>query len=104
MWRSRTRLSEADEFNLDMKCPVLLRNKCHLTKLIILHGHEEVYHSGVECTLNKIRSRYWIIKGRQSVKTVLKSCVLCRVYQGRTLKPRRLANLPSYRICSEYPL
>ena len=102
LWRSRMRLSEADEFNLDMKCPVLLRNKGHLMKLIILHAHEEVYHSGVECTLNKIRSRYWIIKGRQSVKTVLKSCVLCRVYQGRTLKPRPLANLPSYRICSEY--
>ena len=29
--------------------------------------------------------------------------MLYRVYQGRTLKPRPLANLPSYRICSEYP-
>ena len=47
-----------------MKCPVLLRNKGHLTKLIIFHAHEEVYHSGVECMLNKIRSRYWIVKGR----------------------------------------
>ena len=33
-----------------MKCPVLLINEGHLTKLIILHAREEVCHSGVVCT------------------------------------------------------
>ena len=37
------------------------------------------------------------------MKKVIKPCVLCKWFQGHTLKPRPIADLPSYRVCSEHP-
>ncbi|GFS98057.1 uncharacterized protein NPIL_306831 [Nephila pilipes] len=42
--------------------------------------HNKVCHGGVSAILDKIRSRYWVPKGRQIVKRVLKDCLLCRKY------------------------
>ena len=63
-----------------------------------------VLHSTVDSTLNRVRSRFWIICGRQTVlKKAIKSCVLCKWFEGHTLKLRPIADLPSYRVCSEHP-
>ena len=49
--------------------PIILRNKdSHFTRLIISDAHETSMHHGVETTLARIRSKYWIVKGRKSVK------------------------------------
>ena len=64
--RSRTRLSEAKELKYNVKFPiVLLSNNC-ITQLIILDI--EVLHMKTEATLNRIRTKLWIICGRQTVK------------------------------------
>ena len=70
----------------EQQYPVLLRGDSHFTKLIIWDAHEATMHHGVESTLARIRSRYWIIKGRKSVKNVLRKCVVCKRYQGRPLQ------------------
>ena len=100
--RSKTRLSEANDIIKDIKFPIVLPNDNHITKIIILDAHEDVLHR-VESILNRVRIRFWIIRGRQTVKEVIKRCVLCKWFQGKTLKPRPIADLPSYRVCSEYP-
>ena len=101
--RSKTRLSEASELAKDVKFPVVLPSEGHITKIIILDAHEDVLHTKVESTLNRVRNRFWIIRGRQTVQKVIKRCVLCKWFQGKTLKPRPIAALPSWRVCSEYP-
>ena len=70
----------------EQQYPVPLRSDSHFTKLIIWDAHEVTMHHGVESTLARIRSRYWIIKGRKSVKNVLRKCVVCKRYQGRPLR------------------
>ena len=63
-----------------------------------------VLHSTVDSTVNRVRSRLWIIRSRQTVlKKAIKSCVLCKWFQSHTLKLRPIADLPSYRVCSEHP-
>ena len=103
LYRSKTRLSESRELKTDVKFPIVLPSQGHLTKIIILDAHEKVLHMRTETTLNKLRTRFWIIRGRQTVKNVISKCVICKVAQGRTLLPRPLPSLPSYRVCSEYP-
>ena len=76
---------------------------CHISKIIILDAHDSVLHSSVDSTLKRVRSRFWIIRGRQIAKKVIKPCALCKWFQGHTLKPRPIADLPSYRVCSEHP-
>ena len=58
------------KFVFDNKNPLLLRSNSYFTKLIILRSHEKVFHSGLEATLSNVRMKSWIIKGRQTVKTV----------------------------------
>ena len=66
----------------------------YISKIIILDAHESVLHSRVDIALNRVRSRFWIIRSRQTVKEVIKPCVLFKWFQGHTLKPRPIANLP----------
>ncbi|GFT39406.1 integrase catalytic domain-containing protein [Nephila pilipes] len=59
-------------------------------------------HGGVSATLAKIRSRYWIAKGRQIVEKVLKDCLICRKFY---LKPAQqiTAQLPKKQSSSKSP-
>ena len=69
----------------DEKYPIILRDSCsYFTKLVILDAHERVIHQGVESTLSYVRSTYWVLKGRKTVKDVLRKCVVCRRHQGKT--------------------
>ena len=67
------------------KFPVLLLRKHHFTNLVILNCHESVKHNGVRETLTEVRSSYWIIKGRQTVKNLLSKCIVCKKLQGQAL-------------------
>jgi hypothetical protein len=79
--------------------PVLLRCKdSHFTRLVIWDAHESTMHHGVESTLARVRARYWIVKGRKSVKDILRKCVLCKRYQGKPLRSPESPDLPEFRI------
>ena len=70
--------------------------------MIILDSHERVLHHGIETTLSDVRSKFWIVKGRKAVKSVLRKCVTCRRYQGRPLLPPETPDLPDYRVNTLY--
>ena len=78
--------------------PLLLPEASHLSKLMIRDAHESVLHFGIESTLAKLRERYWIIRGRKAVKNTLHKCVICRRFQGRTMKPPESPDLPDFRV------
>ena len=101
--RSKTKLGEATDIEMGAKFPVVLPGGHHVVEIIIMDAHREVLHAGADSTLNRIRSKFWIIKGRQTVRKVLRNCVLCKQWRLKRLKAAPIANLPSYRICSEYP-
>ena len=64
------------------KSPVLLPSKHMYVTLLIRHFHEQIKHNGVDDTLAALRERYWILRGRRSVKSVLRSCVICLKLEG----------------------
>jgi len=52
----------------DLKHPVILPKKSHITELIIRHYHHRVEHQGRGITLNSLQSsRYWVIGGTSVV-------------------------------------
>ena len=69
--KKNTGLSYTTQFPL-----ILPQN--HLTILLVRQAHEKVFHNGVRETLTQLRSKYWIIKGRSTVKFFVKRCVLCQ--------------------------
>ena len=60
-------------------------------------------HSGVKSNLNQLQTTYWIVKGRQEVKTILKTCVICRLCQEKLCLPPSSPPLPNYRVSFNHP-
>ena len=78
-----------------------------LTRLV---GHDIIewdsllaMHSGVKGTLTELRSRYWVVGGRQLVKKLLHSCVTCRRFQAKPYHPPPAPPLPSFRVTESPP-
>jgi hypothetical protein len=64
------------------KYPVLIPSGHHLSKLIIEDAHRRVMHNGVRETQNEIRTVFWIIRGRQTVRHFLHKCRTRRRHEG----------------------
>ena len=47
------------------------------------HEGRQVLHNGVRETFAELRSKFWIIKGRYFVKSVIHQCHLCRRHEGK---------------------
>ncbi|CAB4007204.1 Pro-Pol poly [Paramuricea clavata] len=82
--------------------PALLPRHHWLTTLIVRYCHERVLHNGLKETLAEVRSKFWITKGRQTVKSVLFKCSVCKRLQGRHYPIPESPDLPSFRVCEEY--
>ena len=77
--------------------PMLLPSHSAFTDLYIRHAHLKVSHQGVPQTLTYVRKQFWILKGRQSVKTVLNWCNQCKGLDGKTFPLPPFPPLPSFR-------
>ena len=95
--RSRGRLHHS---NLDQstKFPILIPTKSHLAKLLIFFAHEKCLHGGVKDTLTLIRQQYWMPKCRQTVKTLIGQCIVCKRVAGRRFEYPDPPPLPSVRV------
>ena len=57
--------------------PILLPPKHWLSTLLIRDHHQCVLHDGIRETVNSVRRTYWIIRGREVEKRVIRKCVTC---------------------------
>ena len=79
--RCKGRLANSD-LSFETGNPILLPRDHPLSVMIIRQCHINVLHNGVKETLLELRSRFWIIKGRQLVKRILHSCTTCKRIEG----------------------
>ena len=86
----------------DTKFPVLLPREHCFTRLVILKCHEQVMHNGVAETLVQLRSKYWVVKGRQTVKKILSKCVVCKKLEGRPYGVPPTPQLPEFRLSDDF--
>ena len=59
--------------------------------------HRRTGHGGVNRTLAEVRSEYWIIKGRQVVKSIINDCLVCKLFSAMPLPAPETAPLPNIR-------
>ena len=88
----------------EIKHPIIIPKKSHLTELLIRHYHnQEQHHQGCGMTHNAVRQAgYWIISGRSSVSQQLRKCTICRKLRGPA-QVQKMANLPEERITPAAP-
>ena len=72
-------------------------------ELLIREVHEQVKHNGIRDTLTTVRERFWIIRGREAVKRIIKDCVVCRKAEGLPYNYGQAPDLPSCRVSEDPP-
>ena len=86
----------------EAKHQIILPQKHRLSKLIVQHHHEENLHAGREHTLSLVREKYWIVKGKSVVRTVINECLLCEKRRITPIPPL-MADLPKERLATNEP-
>ena len=82
----------------EMKHPIILPRKSHITVLIIRYFHERIKHQGRGFTINEIRANgYWIIGCSRAVSSYIYSCVTCRKLRSGT-SSQKMSTLPEVRL------
>ena len=87
----------------DTKFPYLLPSKHPLTQLVVFETHIKQLHAGVNGTLTHIRQRFWIPCIRQTVKSIIRKCVICRKVSSRPFNPPDPPPLPKCRLNDSPP-
>ena len=82
----------------DVKHPVIIPRRGHLTELLIKHHHLKVNHMGRGMTHHELRQNgYWVINGSSGVARFISSCVTRRRLR-RPTEQQKMACLPEDRL------
>ena len=91
--------SRTERWNMytwNQQCFILLPKNSRVSYLIALNEHNKG-HLGVDNTISKIRSKYWIIGIRLLVKQIIAKCVHCRIKLKEPVK-QVMSTLPVERL------
>ncbi|XP_077298277.1 uncharacterized protein LOC143919698 [Arctopsyche grandis] len=84
------------------KSPIILSNKHKLTHMIVRDAHLKYIHLGTQALLSLLRQTYWPLAGHNTVKGVVRSCVIC--FRNKPLSHNRLMGLlPLERTTANFP-
>ena len=75
----------------ESKFPIILPKKHRFVELVVLHVHALMEHEGLRITLTELRSRFWITKGRQFTKKLIKPFIICKKLEGKAYKATPMA-------------
>lgn len=97
--RAKGRIDAAKGIGINTKRPILLPRDNHITDLIIRFYHAKYMHHNSETVVNEIRQKYVIPRLRTKLKTVVKSCQLCKNRKAKPIPPL-MGELPAARLMS----
>ena len=100
--RCKGRLSRSS-LSVEAKYPVLIPRDHHISILIVRQCHNRVMHNGPKETLSELRSRFWIVKGRQLVRKIVHQCTTCKRIQGLPYRAPERSQLPEFRVHEGVP-
>ena len=85
------------------KFPILLPTNSSFTNMLIDFHHLINLHAGINYVLSSIRNKFWIVKGRQRVKSRINKCITCKRYQARPISMPTVAQFPKFRVEDSSP-
>ena len=100
--RCRTRVNKSS-LQQSNKTPILIPSKHRFSDFLIQEAHDAVFHNGITDTLNLLRQKYWVLRGREKVKRFIRRCTLCRRLEGLPFKTTFSPDLPEFRVDESPP-
>ena len=64
------------------KAPYLINSKHHLATLIVNDIHTRFKHISIKQTLSELRQNFWICRGRQFDRNIIRKCVIYKKCKG----------------------
>lgn len=90
------------QLSYSQKHQILLPSRHTLTELIIRAEHIKCLHSGVQLTIASLRSKYWPLSARSTVRAIIRKCVRC--FKARPVAAEYLmGSLPQNRVLPARP-
>ncbi|KAJ8713648.1 hypothetical protein PYW07_014018 [Mythimna separata] len=89
-------------YDYNVKHPILLCSKHHVTKIIFYKYHKDLLHAGPQLLIANIRQTYWPLGGRNLSKSIVKHCIKCFKYKCQNVQPV-MGQLPYNRTHLEFP-
>lgn len=89
-------------YSYDVKHPILIDSKHHLTKIIFSSQHLKLFHAGPQLLLANIRQSYWVLGGRNLSKKTVNLCTKCNRFKAQAVQPI-MGQLPATRTQLEFP-
>ncbi|UYV80799.1 hypothetical protein LAZ67_19001760 [Cordylochernes scorpioides] len=74
------------EDDYDTRCPIVLPGENQVVKLLIRKEHEMMSHAGIQTTQQLVRRRFWILKGKRSIRSIISACATCRRYNSKRVQ------------------
>ncbi|XP_021964112.2 uncharacterized protein LOC110859463 [Folsomia candida] len=85
------------EMPTDQKYPILLPQYHRVTYLIIENAHLSNLHGAPQVLLSFLQQKYWIVRGKDVIRKVIRKCIMCTRLRAETLQ-QIMANLPAFRV------
>lgn len=79
------------------KHPMILPKSHNVVSALIRHAHEMTCHGGNKVVEGWLRSRFWILSARKTVRVELHKCVRCFRFRAQTQK-QLMGDLPAPRV------
>ena len=77
--------------------PIVLPGSHTFTKLLVKSEHQRLLHAGPTLVTASLSRRFYIVKGRRMIRSIIHACVKCRRVASRP-KPQILGQLPADRL------
>ncbi|XP_055912003.1 uncharacterized protein LOC129946017 [Eupeodes corollae] len=77
--------------------PVILKPEHVFSKLLIWEAHEKTLHGGLQQMVTNLRTKYWILNLKRSVKKYIHKCVICFRFKAKPMQ-QLMGNLPAVRV------
>ncbi|UYV62222.1 hypothetical protein LAZ67_1008299 [Cordylochernes scorpioides] len=87
------------EDDYDTRCPIVLPGENQVVKLLIRKEHEMMFHAGIQTTQQMVRCRFWILKGKRTIRSIISACATCRRYNSKRVQTESIP-IPATRIGS----
>ncbi|XP_061728871.1 uncharacterized protein LOC133533829 [Cydia pomonella] len=86
----------------DSKNPIILDSKNRLTFFLVADAHQRTLHGGQQLMMCYLKSKYWILKMKQKVRSYIHKCLIC-ARQNATAKKQLMGDLPKERVTPARP-
>ncbi|GBL93126.1 hypothetical protein AVEN_216477-1 [Araneus ventricosus] len=80
--RAKTNISNRHD-TIDFKFPIIFPSDHTVVKLLVMNSHNDLLHAGISMLMSHLREKYWIIKGRKTIRNCIRNCVKCQRFKAK---------------------